>query len=400
MSYPLLLLIISLIVIVPTVFVVKGKSKQKLLANKNKGQAYLAHSSPAAKGVQPTAEQLQIVNKIEHYRSHPGLPISFRQLLTNIHSQYLTLTGVQLAPDQRFTVDKLAGTRLAEIIESYLSLDKEYAEQSIIDPENDITSQDAVYGQLTSMLEFMQQVQHDGQAQAASNILANRNYLQAVYGEYQPDGSSQDSAKGIKAPVLDASDIEEPATAEQLKEQGLQYLIDCDDASNQALKLADYDKVFGDQILTQLGQLSSTVQQTVIYSQALLTQQQPLPAFQQILSQALPRLLRQSLTAHLQQLKAASDDSYTEVNDSVNKATDKTVTINSTAETGMNDALILQKISRVQQLVDDCLNRLQKLAQQQYETGGSSEQDLQSLQNTLKSKHSQAQYLLDNGFFS
>ncbi|WP_033426734.1 hypothetical protein [Psychrobacter lutiphocae] len=392
MSYPLLLLILSVIVIVPTVFVVKGRSKQKLLANKNKGQAFIGHrqSATQANANQPTAEQLQIAQHINAYRNLPSLPISFRQLLTQIHSQYLTLAGVNLAPEQRFHVDKLTGTRLPEIIDTYLSLDKDYAEQHIIDSTNDLTSQDAVYGQLTSILEFLQQVQQEGQAQVASNILANRSYLQAVYGEYQPDGSSQTSAQGIKAPILKADALEQPASTEQLKDQGLSYLIDRDQAAPTQLALAQHDALLGDDLLIQLGQLTAATEQTFIYSQALLSQQPSLPAFQQILAQALPQLLRQSITAHLQASGAQSSNS-----ENGSKEVDELPPLSEHQK-----ALIKQKISRIQQLIEDCLNPLQKVAQQQYETGDSAASSLQTVQNTLKSKHSQAQYLLDNEFFN
>lgn len=98
MSYPLLLLILSLIVIVPTVFVISGRSKQKLLGNSQPSPKYLGNSSTAAnqQTAKASAEQLQIANAIDKYRNHPALPISFRQLLGKIHSQYLALVSVKL----------------------------------------------------------------------------------------------------------------------------------------------------------------------------------------------------------------------------------------------------------------------------------------------------------------
>ena len=207
MSYPLLLLIISLIVIVPTVFVVRGRSNQNLLANKQPTQKYLGNAGSATQnhGTKASAEQLQIANAINQYRNHPVLPISFRQLLGKIHSQYLALASVKLDPEQRFTVDKLAGARLSEIIEDYLALDTDYAENNIIDSQNNLTSQDITYGQLTSMLEFMQRIQSDGQQQVATNILANRSYLQSVYGEFHPDAPTNDSLQSLKAPDMELS---------------------------------------------------------------------------------------------------------------------------------------------------------------------------------------------------
>ena len=88
MSYPLLLLIISLIVIVPTVFVVRGRSNQNLLENQQPTQKYLGNAGSATQnhGTKASAEQLQIANAINQYRNHPALPISFRQLLGKIHS--------------------------------------------------------------------------------------------------------------------------------------------------------------------------------------------------------------------------------------------------------------------------------------------------------------------------
>lgn len=382
MSYPLLLLIISLIVIVPTVFVVRGRSNQNLLANKQPTQKYLGNAGSATQnhGTKASAEQLQIANAINQYRNHPALPISFRQLLGKIHSQYLALTSVKLDPEQRFTVDKLAGARLSEIIEDYLALDTDYAENNIIDSQNNLTSQDITYGQLTSMLEFMQRIQSDGQQQVATNILANRSYLQSVYGEFHPDAPTNDSLQSLKAPDMDLSELQGVPTSELLIERGHSYLKDCDIIAPSELSLANHAAYFEQGILLQLGQLTFTAENIIAYSEALLGNSIDLSAFDKILTKALPQLLRSALN---ETNSATLDDTG-----SVNKISSH------------HQALLEQRIYRVQQLIDDCLNRLEKVAEQQYQTGSASPETLQSVNSTLKSKLSQAQYLLDSGFFS
>ena len=382
MSYPLLLLIISLIVIVPTVFVVRGRSNQNLLANKQPTQKYLGNAGSATQnhGTKASAEQLQIANAINQYRNHPALPISFRQLLGKIHSQYLALASVKLDPEQRFTVDKLAGARLSEIIEDYLALDTDYAENTIIDSQNNLTSQDITYGQLTSMLEFMQRIQSDGQQQVATNILANRSYLQSVYGELHPDAPTNDSLQSLKAPDMDLSELQDVPTSELLIERGHSYLKDCDIMAPSELSLANHAAYFEQGILLQLGQLTFTAENTIAYSEALLGNSIDLSAFDKILTKALPELLRSAL------------------NETNSATLDNTGSVNKISS--HHQALLEQKIDRVQQLIDDCLNRLEKVAEQQYQTGSASPETLQSVNSTLKSKLSQAQYLLDSGFFS
>lgn len=380
MSYPLLLPILSLIVIVPTVFVISGRSKQKLLGNSQPNPKYLGNSSTAAnqQTAKASSEQLQIANAIDKYRNHPALPISFRQLLGKIHSQYLALVSVKLAPDQRFTVDKLAGSRLGEIIEDYLALDSDYAENTIIDRQNNLTSQDITYGQLTSMLEFMQRVQSDGQQQVASNILANRSYLQSVYGEFHPDAQSNDSLHNLKAPDMELSELQQQPTSELLIERSHSYLADCDLMSPSELSLADKAEYFGTELLMQLGQLTFSAENTIAYSEALLGSEINLSAFDQILTKALPSLLRSTLNTN--EDIAADDEPVT-------------------ALSSHQKALLEQKIARVQQLIDDCLARLEKAADQQFQSGVASADTLQSVHSTVKSKLSQAQYLLDSGFF-
>lgn len=380
MSYPLLLLILSLIVIVPTVFVISGRSKQKLLGNSQPNPKYLGNSSTAAnqQTAKASAEQLQIANAIDKYRNHPALPISFRQLLGKIHSQYLALVSVKLAPDQRFTVDKLAGSRLGEIIEDYLALDSDYAENTIIDRQNNLTSQDITYGQLTSMLEFMQRVQSDGQQQVASNILANRSYLQSVYGEFHPEAQSNDSLHNLKAPDMELSELQQQPTSELLIERSHSYLADCDLMAPSELSLADKAEYFGTELLIQLGQLTFSAENTIAYSEALLGSEINLSAFDQILTKALPSLLRSTLNTN--EGIAANVEPVT-------------------ALSSHQKALLEQKIARVQQLIDDCLARLEKAADQQFQSGVASADTLQSVHSTVKSKLSQGQYLLDSGFF-
>lgn len=379
MSYPLLLLIISLVVIVPTVFVARGKPKQKLLGNKNQNQQYLGHNaSVSSNQIKASAEQLGIADTIQHYRNHPALPISFRQLLGKIYAQYVTLHSVKLAPDQRFTVDKLAGTRLPEVIEDYLTLDKDYAENTIIDSQHELTSQDVTYGQLVSMLDFMTRAQDEGQAQVASNILANRSYLQSVYGEFDQNEAGNNTA-AIKAPEHDTVHVLSQPNEASLLERGQGYLTDCDAAAPSKLSLVQHATALGDPLIQQLGELVYSAEQTIRFSDALLSHDSNgnMQAFDHIIATAIPTLLRSSLAQQRQD------------------NTDEMLPLSASQQ-----SLLQQKIERVQQLLNECLNRLQRVAKQQYDTGSTTADTLQTLHNTLKSKHSQAQYLLDSGFFN
>lgn len=385
MSYTLLLLVLSLVVIVPTVFVVRGKSKQKLLSNKNQNQKFLSNTSgKKTNDARVTAEQLQIADTIKHYQNHPALPISFRQLLGKIHSQYLTLNSVKLSPDQRFTVDKLAGTRLSETLEDYLALDKDYAENAVIDKAHSLTSQDVTYGQLVSMLDFMNRAQEDGQAQVASNILANRSYLQSVYGEFHPtQPSEQTNNEVVRAPEQEALQTQAQPNEQALIERGISYLADCDKSASSQISLAEHADVLGDTLMTQLGELTYSAERTITYSEALLgnelTGDISLQAFDHIIAQAIPNLLRSVLSEQLNQHGGDTD-------------------ARSPLSTNQQ-SLVEQKIARIQQLINDCLTRLERVAKQQYETASVPTESLQSLQSTIKSKSSQAQYLLDSGFF-
>ena len=228
------------------------------------------------------------------------------------------------------------------------------------------------------MLEFMQRVQSDGQQQVASNILANRSYLQSVYGEFHPDAQSNDSLHNLKAPDMELSERQQQPTSELLIERSHSYLADCDLMSPSELSLADKAEYFGTEVLMQLGQLTFSAENTIAYSEALLGSDINLSAFDQILTKALPSLLRSTLNT----------------NESIAADVEPV-----TALSSHQKALLEQKIARVQQLIDDCLARLEKAADQQFQSGVASTDTLQSVHSTVKSKLSQAQYLLDSGFF-
>ncbi len=434
MSFPLLLLLLSLVVVIPVAFVIKDKSRQQQLTHNNQHQRYITHKAQGE--LHKARPDLKISDTIQDYRNHPKLPISFRQLLGKIHEQYIELAAVQLAPDQRFTVDKLLGTRLPEVLDDYLALEAQYAEETIIDTVHSLTSKDVTYGQLSNMLAFMQRVAADGQDQVASNILANRNYLQSVYGEfYQEDGGGVEGGNpATKAPKEDKHQ-EDLASDLTLYARGESYLQDCDDLVSIAktaheplretvsetinksasekrqqapieasqvsfiaasqVSLKAHQQVLGASIVSELGQLVGVAERTLMYTDALLPSTLSLQAFDRIISHAIPNLLRQTIAAQINQ----SINSATSANPANPVKNDVTTAVGQLKLSTSQQALVEQKIIRFGQLLEECLSSLERVASQQNKSAAIPTDILQQLQNTISSKQAQAQYLLDSGFF-
>ena len=200
-----------------------------------------------------------------------------------------------------------------------------------------------------------------------------------MYGEFHPDAQSNDSLHNLKAPEMELSELQQLPTSDLLMERGRSYLADCDLMAPSELSLADNAEYFGTEVLMQLGQLTFSAENTIAYTEALLANEIDLSAFDQILTKALPSLLRSTVNNNNQDTADQKDG---------------VAVISSNQK-----ALLQQKIARVQQLIEDCLNRLEKAADQQYQSGTTSADTLQSVNSTVKSKISQAQYLLDSGFF-
>lgn len=199
MSFYVLLILLSLILIVPIVFVLKEKSKQTQIASVQRHQAYLASASlvvahsqtkmASEKKTYPKKDtELDIINFTAH---HPFIqllyneqvPKMFRDTMDDIGQQYESTHHDQITESQLFTLNKLIATRVPELILDYLSLDQNYAKTVIVDTDKQNTSYDIVLDQLNSILDFSQKLNTQSQSGVVDKLLASRRYLDDVYKE-------------------------------------------------------------------------------------------------------------------------------------------------------------------------------------------------------------------------
>lgn len=379
------------------IFIMKDKSRRQQVAHSNQHQRYLTEKAKV--DLHKSRPDLKIADTVVYYHNMSKMPADFRKLLDNIHNQYSHLATMSLANEQRFTLNKLVGTRLPEILEDYLALDSDFAKNTIIDKSQNLTSHAVTCGQLYSMSNFMQRVAEDGQADVANNILANRNYLKTVYGGfYQDEIGIQTSLKNDEGKAENLNDfdklniIDEMSSteafnsnnilnndvivdeADKLYALGESYLEQSDDLAiektSTVLALAQHKVELGECIIIVLGQLVSIAERTLIYADAVLPSLESLRIFDFIMSHTIPRLLTDSLINN--QATILSDG---------------------------QQANILEKVIRFGQLLEVCMNNIKLVVDQQSRSNTVSVQSMNTLQSTLINKQRQAQYLLDNGFF-
>lgn len=213
MSFFTLLILLSLIVIVPIVFVMKEKSKHTQIDSIQRHQEYLASANLIATESQADMVAKSITTKSEvdnrqatelgiiHFSAqHPFIkllyseqvPKSFRAVMDDIGQQYESTHHEQITESQLFTLNKLIATRIPELISDYLSLDQHYAKAVIVDNEKQNTSYDIVLEQLNSILDFSQKLNTQSQSGVVDKLLASRRYLDDVY---QESGMAADSLK-------------------------------------------------------------------------------------------------------------------------------------------------------------------------------------------------------------
>lgn len=208
MSFYVLLILLSLILIVPIVFVLKEKSKHSQSASVQRHQEYLASANLVVaqsqtkmasekKTVPEQGFELDIISFSAH---HPFIkllydrqvPEAFRAIMDDIGQQYESIHHDQITESQLFTLNKLIATRVPELILDYLSLDQNYAKTVIIDTDKQNTSYDMVLDQLSSILEFTQKLNTQSQSGVVDKLLASRRYLDDVY---RDSGMAADSLK-------------------------------------------------------------------------------------------------------------------------------------------------------------------------------------------------------------
>lgn len=208
MSFFTLLILLSLILIVPIIFVMKEKSKRTQVASIQRHQEYLASASTLASQSQAnTALREKVSNEpgnelavIHFSANHPFIkllyneqvPKAFRATMDDIGQQYESTHHDQITESQLFTLNKLIATRIPELITDYLSLDQNYAKTIIIDNDKQNTSYDMVLGQLNLILDFSQKLNIQSQSGVVDKLLASRRYLDDVYKE---SGMAADNLK-------------------------------------------------------------------------------------------------------------------------------------------------------------------------------------------------------------
>ncbi len=212
MSFFTLLILLSLILIVPIIFVMKEKSKRTQVASIQRHQEYLASASTLASQSQVnTALREKVSNEpgnepgnelavIHFSANHPFIrmlyneqvPKAFRATMDDIGQQYESTHHDQITESQLFTLNKLIAMRIPELITDYLSLDQNYARTVIIDNDKQNTSYDMVLGQLNLILDFSQKLNIQSQSGVVDKLLASRRYLDDVYKE---SGMAADNLK-------------------------------------------------------------------------------------------------------------------------------------------------------------------------------------------------------------
>ena len=208
MSFFTLLILLSLILIVPIIFVMKEKSKRTQVASIQRHQEYLASASTLASQSQAnTALREKVSNEqgnelaIIHFSAnHPFIrllyneqvPKAFRATMDDIGQQYESTHHDQITESQLFTLNKLIATRIPELINDYLSLDQNYAKTIIIDNDKQNTSYDMVLGQLNLIFDFSQKLNTQSQSGVVDKLLASRRYLDDIYKE---SGMAADNLK-------------------------------------------------------------------------------------------------------------------------------------------------------------------------------------------------------------
>ena len=208
MSFFTLLILLSLILIVPIIFVMREKSKRTQLASIQRHQEYLASASTLASQSQANTALREKINNeqgnelavIRFSANHSFIkllyneqvPKAFRATMDDIGQQYESTHHDQITESQLFTLNKLIATRIPELITDYLSLDQNYARAVIIDNDKQNTSYDMVLGQLNLILDFSQKLNIQSQSGVVDKLLASRRYLDDVYKE---SGMAADNLK-------------------------------------------------------------------------------------------------------------------------------------------------------------------------------------------------------------
>jgi hypothetical protein len=203
MSFFALLILLSLILIVPAIFIIKERSKRIHIDSTQRHQQYLAAASERPLDSRPQSAPTMSVNSftvIKFSSHHPFIkllydqqvPEAFRAIMDDIGQQYERTHHHQITESQLFTLNKLIEIRIPEFIGDYLSLDPNYATTVIIDTDKTATSYTLVIDQLSSILDFCQKLNTQSKSGVVDKLLASRLYLDKVC---QDSGLTDDRLK-------------------------------------------------------------------------------------------------------------------------------------------------------------------------------------------------------------
>lgn len=159
MSFFGLLAILSLIIILPVVFILRARKQAKL--------------EPLPATVSP-AKTLNI----------DKLPNLFQQIICDIEAQFFQIEQKKqqnlLLNDNYFVAKQLFFVRLPQMLEDYLKLEPNYAKNHIIDEKNVLTSYLILQQQLKTILNIFYQINQSSNQLYLQNILVNQRYLHSI----------------------------------------------------------------------------------------------------------------------------------------------------------------------------------------------------------------------------
>lgn len=162
MSFLFLLVILSLAIIIPALFVWRANNR--------------LNTQPSLPS-NPPINQQKMVNI-------DNLPKLFQQILKDIEAQFAKIYQKNqqnaIHSESFLLAKRLFYTRLPDMVADYLQLDSHYAKHTLIDVEENLTSFDIMQQQLKSILNLFYQINQSSNDLFLQNILTNQRYLHTL----------------------------------------------------------------------------------------------------------------------------------------------------------------------------------------------------------------------------
>lgn len=269
MSFWVLLVILSLLILIPAFFVFREKNKSGKLYQQ---RAYQQAISKQKIADEPAKEAVTLHNiPIEK------LPSFLQTLFLEMEALCNSLNAKQINQKRWFTVKQLVNKRIPELIHDYLSLDAHYVKTEIVDKETQQTTQDIVYAQLKSIMHFLKRVNQESDNVHVKSILASRKYLELVYDD---NGINPDFIQSQNLPTLLELKTEQHSDA--FIEHGYSYLGEFYQGEPDALSPT---------IVYELGRLVFLSDNTMIHVEKMLGKAVRLDAFDDFICYVLPNYI-------------------------------------------------------------------------------------------------------------